>query len=257
MKKQFKTYLITWAVLFVIFNLICFLTPSEVDGMTIFKLASYLGQGGIEMVSKLGISDVVYNKYGGAFFAGYLMIVIGFAAQLVCTYFACKEENSQKFFYKLPLITISYTFLTISEVVGIACIIVPDLPLWAGVVLMAAVAVVEFIMLAKANAAAEIISEKDDEIKARTSLIKDITGEVKDLLDTATEENKKLIKPVYEEIRYSDPMSSVETEYLEKLIQEKFIEIKIRVKDNKAVKKECDELVALIKDRNTKCKASK
>ena len=82
MKKSFKTYAIAWAVMFVFFNVICFVTPNETEE---------------------------YIKFGGAFWSGYAFIVIAFIGQLLCAYKAFKAENITKFFYNLPIITISFT----------------------------------------------------------------------------------------------------------------------------------------------------
>lgn len=84
MNKNFKSYLSIWAILFAIFNLVVFLTPNELVG---------------------------FNKFGGAFWSGYIFIVIAFIGQLVASFVALKAENSQKLFYKISLIRISYTGL--------------------------------------------------------------------------------------------------------------------------------------------------
>ena len=56
MKKSFKTYAIAWAVMFVLFNVICFVTPNETEE---------------------------YIKFGGAFWSGYAFIIIAFIGQLL------------------------------------------------------------------------------------------------------------------------------------------------------------------------------
>ena len=54
MKKAFQKYAIIWAIFFVVFNVICFVTPGEAAGM---------------------------NKFGGAFWAGSSFTVGGFCAE--------------------------------------------------------------------------------------------------------------------------------------------------------------------------------
>lgn len=66
MKKLFKNYVIIWAILFAVFNIICFVAPSKVAGM---------------------------SKFGGAFWAGYICITLAFLGQLVCAYVAFKADT--------------------------------------------------------------------------------------------------------------------------------------------------------------------
>ena len=43
MKKNFKFYAITWAILLALFNILVFLTPNEAAGMTKFGGAFWSG----------------------------------------------------------------------------------------------------------------------------------------------------------------------------------------------------------------------
>ena len=67
MKKGFKSYLICWAILLTLCNLLCFVTPAEWYG---------------------------FNKFGGSFWAGYAVITLAFLGQLACAYKAFPAENS-------------------------------------------------------------------------------------------------------------------------------------------------------------------
>ena len=105
MKKGFRYYAAAWALLFALFNLLVFVPPR------------FVGE---------------YDKFGGAFWAGYIGIAVAFVGQLVCAHFALKAENAQKLFYNLPLVTVSYTGLVLTLVCGGLCMVVPDLPNWVG-----------------------------------------------------------------------------------------------------------------------------
>ena len=107
MKKGFTSYAICWAILLTLFNLLCFVTPAEWYG---------------------------FNKFGGSFWAGYAVITLAFLGQLACAYKAFRAENAKKFFYNLPLITVSYTGLILTLVLGGLCMAIPDVPNWLGAI---------------------------------------------------------------------------------------------------------------------------
>jgi hypothetical protein len=232
MKKTFRFYVIAWAILLALFNVFCFVTPNEAG-------------------------DLV--KFGGAFWAGYVFITIAFAGQLACAYSAFKAENAQKLFYNLPQITISYTGLILTLIFGVICMVIPDLPVWFGVVLCAIILGLRIIALAKAKAAAEIVSDIDDKVKEQTAFIKDLTAQAESLMAQAkTPEIKAECKKVYEALRYSDPASCLEVSCVEGQITLKFNEFSTAVNhaaDN--IGNLADELAGLIGDRNKKCKLSK
>ena len=83
MKKAFKYYVIGWAVVLVLFNLIAFLF------------------GGIE-------NEV---KYTPPFWIGYAFITLAFIVQLIIAYFAFRQDTAKKVFYNIPLVKISYSGL--------------------------------------------------------------------------------------------------------------------------------------------------
>ena len=79
MRSKFKMYVIVWAVVVVLFNVIVFITPNEVAGM---------------------------SKFAGAFWVGYAFIMILFLAQLGIGWYAIKDDLT-KTFYNIPLLQIA------------------------------------------------------------------------------------------------------------------------------------------------------
>ena len=90
MKKLFKSYLVLWAILLVLFNVIAFVS---------------VGWSGQE-------------KYTASFWIGYIAIMLMFGGQLYCAYLAFKADTAKKLFYNLSLIRISYTGLIASFIIG-------------------------------------------------------------------------------------------------------------------------------------------
>jgi hypothetical protein len=231
-KKVFQKYLILWAVLFVLFQVIAFVSP---------------GWSGVE-------------KYTASFWIGYVGITIAFVGQLACTYFALKESDLQKTFYNISLITTSYTGLILTLIFGGLCMLLSLLPYWVGTILCAAVLAFNIIAVVKAAIAIDVVNAVDDKIKTQTLFIKSLTVAAESLVTRAKGEAVKAeCKKVYEAVRYSDPMSSSALDSLENEITIKFSKLSDAVSsDNSEVVTElADTLVILIGERNKKCKLLK
>ena len=237
MKKNFKFYFFVWAILFVLFNVLCFVSPNLVN-----------------------FENTQFNKFGGAFWAGYVFITLAFAGQIICAYFALKEENMQKLFYKLPLIIISYAGLILTVIFGGLCMAVPNMPNWLGAVVCILILAFNAIAVIKAVWAADAVSNIDEKIKAQTSFIKNLTVNTESILARAKSDAVKAeCKKVYEAVRYSDPMSNEGLSVNEAKITVKLDEFASAVgaDDAEKVKEIADEIVILVGDRNKKCKVLK
>ena len=230
--KYFKKYFAAWAVLLVVFNVIAFAAPSEVAGM---------------------------SKFDGAFWSGYALITMTFVGQLVCANLAMKADSAEKFFLNLPLITLSYTTLILSMVAGAACMAIPNVPNWVGIIVCALLLGLTAVAVIKASAAAELVEDTGKQVKAQTVFIKLLTADAESLLAKAqTEEAKAAAKKVYEAARYSDPMSVEALAGLESQITLKFHEFEAAITENSEnTQKLAEELAILLDERNKKCKALK
>ena len=81
MKKKFGLYSIVWLLCLAVFNVIAFVTPNKIGEL---------------------------SKFSGSFWIGYIFITVAFLGQLVCAFFAFRAKDLKKFFYRLPLISVSY-----------------------------------------------------------------------------------------------------------------------------------------------------
>lgn len=232
MKKNIKFYIIAWAILLALFNLIAFISPGW----------------------------AAFEKYSGSFWTGYIFITLAFVGQLVCSLFAFKEDKKEKFFLSLPLITLSYTGLILTLVFGTLCMLVSFLPYWVAVIICAVILAVYAIAVLKAKAAAEISSATGEKVKARTFFIRSLTVDCENLLAKAkSEQAKTACNKVYDAVRYSDPMSSDELSSVEEKISAKISELSTAVTacDDEKITALADETVLLVKERNNKCKVLK
>lgn len=233
MKKGFKQYTTAWAALLILFNLICFVTPAEWYG---------------------------FNKFGGSFWAGYAIITLAFLGQLACAYKAFRAENAKKFFYNLPLITVSYTGLILTLILGGLCMAIPDVSNWLGVIVGAVVLAFTALAVIKASAAADIVESVDKNVAEKTAFLRKATADAEVILASAkSAEVKAECKKVYEALRYSDPMSNEALSVTEAKITVKLNELKAAAAadDAEKTKTAAEELMLLIKERNAKCKALK
>lgn len=233
MKKTFSYYSICWLIALAVFNVITFVTPNEIAGV---------------------------SKFTGAFWTGYIFITLAFIGQLGCAYKAFKAENLKKLFYNIPLISISYTGLVVMLVVGIICMAVPVVPYWIGVIVCVLVFAFSAISVIKASVVADVVSEIDEKVKVKTQFIKLLTADAEHLMSSSkTAELKAEAKKVYEAIRYSDPMTNDALVDVEEQIQSefKFFSQAIKSEDLELAKSVSDGLLTLIDSRNKKCKVLK
>ena len=232
MKKVFKFYSVIWAVLLALFNVISFVS---------------VGWAGIP-------------KYTPSFWIGYVFITLSFVGQIVCAYFALKDDDIKKTLYNVSLISTSYTGLILSFVFGGLCMIISPLPYWVGIILCAIVLAINIIAVIKASAAVDIVSKIDDKVKTKAFFIKSLTVDAESLIARAKSETLKAeCKKVYEAVRYSDPMSNGALASIENDITIKFSKLSDAVvsDDSEAVVTLADEIIILLGDRNKRCKLLK
>lgn len=237
MKKLFKSYLAIWAILVAAFNLIVFITPNVID---------FNGQE--------------YEKFGGAFWVGYALIMLSFAGQLLVSCVFFKEENKGKVFLSMPIYTLSRAAVIVSVIFGTIFMVIPNLPNWIGAVIGIFVLAFYAIAIIKANAAKEVVAEVGEKVKSQSQFIRMNTTIAQNYFNSAkTDAVKAECKKVYEAFRYSDPMSSPDLALEEAQITLKMSELAsaIGTNDDITVKAVAGEIVALISTRNAKCKVLK
>ena len=232
MKKVFKFYSAVWAILLALFNVISFVS---------------VGWAGI-------------SKYTPSFLIGYVFITLSFVGQIVCAYFALKDDDIKKTFYNISLISASYTGLILSFAFGGLCMIISPLPYWVGIILCAIVLAFNTIAVIKATAAIDIVGGIDKKVKEDTFFIKSLTVDAENLISRAKSENiKSECKKVYEAVRYSDPMSNIAFASIESEITITFAKLSEAVVDDnfETVSEFTSEIIILLGDRNKKCKLLK
>ena len=233
MKKSFKIYSLIWAICLAVFNVITFATPNEIGGV---------------------------SKFSGSFWVGYIFITIAFLGQLTCAFVAFKADKLKKFFYNIPLLSISYGGLVAMLIVGSIFMAIPVLPEWIAIIVCVIILAFNTIAIIKATAAADIVSGIDEKIKAQTFFIKSLSVDAQSLMTSAkSDELRAETKKVYEAIRYSDPMANAALSDLDAQIEKQFNAFSDAVKadDAELAKETADTLVEMVERRNQKCKLLK
>ena len=232
MKKVFKFYSTIWAVLFVLFNVISFV---------------FVGWEGVE-------------KYTSSFWIGYVFITLSFFGQIICAYFALKDEDIKKTFYNVSLIKTSYTGLILSFVFGGLCMLISPLPYWVGIILCSIILAFNVIAVVKTSMAIDVVGNIDEKVKANICFIKSLAVDAESLIARGKNETlKAACKQVYEAVRYSDPMSNDALASIEGDITIKFSKFSEAVisEDSETVVTLADEIIILLGDRNKKCRLLK
>ena len=233
MKKSFGIYSSIWAICLAVFNVITFVTPNEIGGV---------------------------SKFSGSFWVGYIFITIAFIGQLACAFIAFKAENLKKFFYNISLLSISYGGLVAMLIVGSIFMAIPVLSEWIGIIVCVIILAFNAIAIIKATAAADIVSGIDEKIKTQTFFIMSLTVDAQSLVTSAkTDELCAEAKKVYEAIRYSDPMANPTLSEIDTQIEKQFAAFAdaINTEDAELAKGSADALIEMIDRRNQKCKLLK
>ena len=233
MKKSIGVYSIIWAICLAIFNVVVFVTPNKIGEV---------------------------SKFSGSFWVGYTFITVSFVGQLVCAFFAFKAKNLKKFFYNIPLISISYGGLVAMLIVGSIFMTIPVLPEWIAIIICVIIFAFNAIAIIKATAAADIVSGIDEKIKTQTFFIKSLTVDAQSLMTSAkSDELRAEAKKVYEAIRYSDPMANNALTELDNQIERQFNSFSdaINSEDLEVATELSLSLIEMINRRNQKCKLLK
>ena len=233
MKKNFKFYALGWFVLLGLFNLLAFIIPAW----------------------------PTLEKFTASFWIGWGVTIGAFFGQLICAWVAFKEESAKKTFYNISLFTVSYAGLISMFVVAMICIIVTPLPYWIAAIACSAVLIANVIAVAKAKMAIDVVARVDEKVEKATAFIYEMREESESLFVRAKADEAKAVicKKVRDAFKFSDPMSKSDLDAVEAEIKTHFDLLKKAIVEGKmdVATAESDELLALISERNNKCKKLK
>lgn len=232
--KHFKTYAIVWVLLVGLFNICCFVTPDEVNGV---------------------------NKFEGAFWPAYGFVMLAFVLHMIFAYNVFSEKNEEKRRQNTMLTTISFVELVLMIVVGAICMLIPSMSYWVAIIVCYAVLALSIIFLLSTKTVEENKFSANSILNTKTAYMRELTNNAHELISIVkTEESKAEITKVYEAIRYSDTVSSDKLKDEEIAISNGLTSLKELLKDGsdeKAISQKADEIVMLVEKRNNKAKEFK
>lgn len=233
MKKNFKFYALGWFVLLGLFNLLAFIIPAW----------------------------PTLEKFTPSFWIGWGVTIGAFFGQLICAWVAFKEESAKKTFYNISLFTVSYAGLITMFVVAMICIIVTPLPYWIAAIACAVVLIANAVAVAKAKIAIDAVVDVDEKVEKAIAFIYEMREESESLFARAKSDDAKAVicKKVRDAFKFSDPMSNADLASVEGEIKTHFDLLKKAITEGNmdVATSESEELLALISERNNKCKKLK
>ena len=233
MKKNFKFYVLGWVGLLGLFNLLAFIIPAW----------------------------PTLEKFTASFWIGWGVTIGAFFGQLICAWIAFKEESAKKTFYNISLFTVSYAGLITMFVVAMICIIVTPLPYWIAAIACALVLVANIVAVVKAKIAVDAVVSVDEKVEKANAFIYEMREASESLFARAKAADDKAVicKKVRDAFKFSDPMSNTELASIEADIKTHFDLLKKAIADGKmdVATSESEKLLALISERNNKCKRLK
>ena len=233
MKKNFKFYALGWVALLGLFNLLAFIIPAW----------------------------PTLEKFTPSFWIGWGVTIGAFFGQLICAWAAFKEESAKKTFYNISLFTVSYAGLITMFVVAMICIIVTPLPYWIAAIACAVVLIANAVAVVKAKIAVDAVVDVDEKVEKATAFIYEMREESESLFarEKADDAKAAICKKVRDAFKFSDPMSNADLASVEGEIKTHFNLLKKAITEGKmdVATSESEELLALISERNNKCKKSK
>ena len=232
MKKNFKFYAIGWVLLLGLFNLLTFILPAW----------------------------PAIEKYTASFWIGWGVAIGSFLGQLICSWISFKDASAKNTFYKISLFSVSYSGLISIFVVSMICIIVTPLPYWVAAIACSTFLVANIVVVVKAKMAIDLVADVDDKVEKATAFIYEMREESESLFTrTMADSLKAICKKVRDVFKFSDPMSNKELVPLESDIKTHFGLLKEAITEGNVdvAASEAEKLLALISERNNKCKRLK
>jgi hypothetical protein len=191
----------------------------------------------------------------------YIFAVIGIGIFTLGNLFILKFDNNYPWVAAFPIITTWY--LVCDTAISIVFLLLENLIKWSiplvwFLLIQIIVLAIFSIRLIVIKGGRDIIVNKDEEVSQKTTSLRMRIADVENIRETSPQYTA-VIKPVYEALKYSDPMGNDLLSLYDEQIGDSIsrLEIAARDSDDDAVEKICTTLLNQIKDRNNRVKVLK
>ena len=201
------------------------------------------------------IAFVVPTEKTATFWIAYAFSCVAFILQIAVWNIAFKGTKTLKSkFLGISLIAVSSIYFSVQIAAFLIFMIFPTIASWISVISCSLILCISLICLIGTEVARDEIARVESKVEKKVFYIKSLQVDAEMLANTETDPDVKaaLIK-LAELIRFSDPMSNDALVDLEKEISDKFIELKT-AEDKAAIIKVLDSLIV---ERNKKAKLLK
>ena len=218
------------------------------------NLMSYLALGIVFVLFNV-IAFVVPTDKTVTFWVAYAFSVVAFVAQIPLWKIAFSKKDTLKSkFLGIPVIHVAITYLIVQLIAFVIFMIIPALPVWLAIVVCAIILTIFALSAIAGQAGVNVINSVEDKIKVKRAFIQFLQIDIEMIADGEKDtETKMKLKKLAEKVRFSDPMSSELLGDLESRISDKVEDMKT-ADDKKLL---IEEVTTLLAERNKKCKALK
>ena len=196
------------------------------------------------------------------YWVSYGFSTLAILLQTYITYLAFNSAETPKSkFYGFPILNVGLWYLIIQIIAGMGLMSMSS-KISFGIALTSQVIifVVAIMGIITSHSVREIITVQDNQLKEETETMKTLYNEAVKLTFKVTgTEFESDVQKIADEIKYSDPVSSMCTIALEKEMSNLILEIEhiILGKDSDDVKKSLSKFSQILEQRNSVCKLSK
>ena len=212
----------------------------------------------VVLVLYILIAFLIPFVHTAAFWVSFAFTLIAFAVVSVSIYIAfIKKPDAKSRFYGFPIARIGVIYGAVQLVASLAAMALSRwIPWWIATVVYAIAFGVAVIGLVAAEVVVEEIQTQDVKLKKDVSLMRTLQSQVSQM---ATGSESNALRALAEEFRYSDPVSSENTEAAEAALEIAVRDLRTAYIDGneEEVAKHCRNVSALLADRNRLCKLNK
>lgn len=210
---------------------------------------------GILFVLVSVIAFVLPTEKTATFWLAYAFTAVAFAAQIGIWKIALgREETLKSKFLGFPVVHLGVVYLIVQIVAFAVFMFVPTAPAWIVVIVCVLIAGISAICMIAVDTGRSEIERVEAKVQTKVFYIKSLQADVELLANQELDsDTKAALTQLAEKIRFSDPMSHEQLAELESKIAAKVSDLKVATNKAEII----TEILALLENRNTKCKILK